>query len=122
MKTTSILFAFFLIANICFGQTQNSTSKQKNKIVLKVTNIQKEQDALVIDRVLSQCKNIYSSKTDFKMGTCEIIADKNITIEIINNYLLDSGYKMEMVSIKPMTKEEVNKELMINDNNGQQKK
>lgn len=123
MKTTSIIFIFFLTANLCFGQTQSVPSGQKNKIILKITSLQKENDASSVDRILNQCAHIYSSKTDFTTGICEVVADSNVTIETINKSLSIIGQTAELVSIRTMTKEEFIKEGIIeNKNTNKQKK
>ncbi|HNW99024.1 MAG TPA: hypothetical protein PKK00_11500 [Bacteroidales bacterium] len=116
MRTTSILFALFMFANLCFGQTQNVSSKQKNKIVLKITTIQKEVDAPSVDRILIQCENIYSSKTSFSTGLCVIIAESKVTLEDINKRLSRIGQVAEQVSIKEISDEEITKEgIILND-------
>lgn len=118
MKTIlSFLIALFLFTTIGFGQSQTVTSTTKNKIMFKVKNLQKENDALSVDRILIQCDNIYSSKTNFKSGVCEIIADTIVSTETIGKCLLNSGYLFEIVSIKPMTDREVETELNSTDNN-----
>jgi hypothetical protein len=123
MRTTTFFLTILLFVSVCFGQSQQTIIHEaKNKIVLKVINLQKEQDALVMDRILSQCKNIYSSKTNFKTGFCEIIADKIVSNEKIKEYLLNSGYIFQPVSIKSMTDQEVEIELNSGDNNIKQVK
>jgi len=110
MRTIITLFSLILFVNFSFGQSETVTNTAKNKIILKVTNLQKENDALSIDRIISQRDNIYSSKTDFKTGSCEVIADGNVTIDILKKYLQNSGYEIELVSVKPMTEKEFSRE------------
>jgi hypothetical protein len=122
MRITTFFVAIFLLLSVCLVQAQTTKSEAKNKIVLKVSGLQKDQDVLVMDRILSQCKNIYYSKTNFQTGFCELIADKTITVETINNDLLSSGYSVELVSTKPISEEEIVKEGMINNYINKQKK
>ena len=117
MKTLSMSLAFFLFVNICFAQTQSISSISKNKMVIKFTNFQKENDAASVDRILSQCSNIYSSKTDYATGLCEIVADSNITMETINKKLSLVDQTAMLVSSIPMTKEELIKEGIIDKKN-----
>jgi len=79
-----------------------SNPAQINKMlyVLKFINFKTEQDALVVDRILSQCENIISSKTDFNTGISEVIAGSSITEETIKQYLLKSKYIFELVTLK----------------------
>lgn len=79
-----------------------SNPAQINKMlyVLKFINFKTEQDARVVDRILSQCENIISSTTDFNSGISEVFTTVNVTEEKIKQYLLDSRYVFEVVTIK----------------------
>ena len=115
MKTISPVFiALFLFTTVCFGQTATDTTASKKLIVIKMKNFTKESDARVVDRIFIQCKDIYSSETDFKTSICKIIADKTITYETISKYLSDKGYAFEPVSIKPATAKDLEQEQRSN--------
>lgn len=79
-----------------------SNPAQINKMlyVLKFINFKTEQDARVVDRILSQCENIISSTTDFNSGISEVFTTANVTEEKIKQYLLDSRYVFEVVTVK----------------------
>ncbi len=122
MKKIIISCLFLLLANCTFllaqsntltlipspesKEVQNSLPENKqseinqNLFVLKFINFKKEQDALVVDRILSQCENIISSKTDFNTGISEVIAGSSVTEETIKQYLLKSKYVFELVTLK----------------------
>lgn len=122
MKKIFISCTFLLLANCTylFAQTNTITlippkenTEEKNIVsesnpaqinqilyVLKFINFKKEQDALVVDRILSQCENIISSTTDFNSGISEVFTTANVTEEKIKQYLLDSRYVFEVVTVK----------------------
>ena len=115
MKTISpLLIALFLFNSVCLGQTTSEKSQSKNVITIKMKNLSKESDARSVDRILIQCKNIYSSETDLKSGICKIIADKSITPETISKYLSDSEYTFDFVSIKTATDKDLEQEKRSN--------
>ncbi len=122
MKKIIISCTFLLLANCTylFAQTNTITlippkenTEEKNIVsesnpaqinkmlyVLKFINFKTEQDARVVDRILSQCENIISSTTDFNSGISEVFTTVNVTEEKIKQYLLDSRYVFEVVTIK----------------------
>jgi hypothetical protein len=108
MKAVILIFSFILAVNLSYGQKQKAlTSEQKNKIILKVTSQPSEGVVHPLDVVLSRYENIYSAKIDPETGYCEIIADDFVTIDIINKDLAGTGYSVELLTLKLMTKEEL---------------
>ena len=97
----SIAFLFYLSANITranadlnINQQKNYLSKYQNteKIILvfKITGMNTEEDARIVDELLKTTSFIVSSYTDFKTGICKVVT---ANIENEGNILEIIGYK-----------------------------
>ena len=97
----SIAFLFYLSANITranadlnINQQKNYLSKYQNteKIILvfKITGMNTEEDARIVDELLKTTSFIVSSYTDFKTGICKVVTDN---IENEGKILEIIGYK-----------------------------
>jgi len=62
----------------CLINTSNTCNVKNSKylLIFKISGMKSEQDAVVIDKFLSERDFIISSSTDFKTGLCKVETDK----------------------------------------------